>query len=235
MQLLTTLCLVNLFTRPLYETPGGKVIVSFDILVDAGEFAGGSVYLANGGFSSITQRGPELRWSASGELTSVGADGDETALLLSYPRNVWQSVRLEVDLVTDTYNVYWAESGTSLQQIGTHLAFRSGSLSGLDRFTIARFSVDPVVRASVDNVSVEESLPEPLAILTDDGDFGFRSNQFGFNFAGPAGQTVAVEGSTNLLDWVALSTNTFGSVPLYFSDPDSGTLGRRFYRLRGVQ
>lgn len=70
----------------------------------------------------------------------------------------------------------------------------------------------------------------PPAILVNDSNFGFTSNQFGFNFTGTPGQSVIVEGSTNLLDWTPLQTNTLAPTPLYFIDPQ--TIPWRFYRLR---
>jgi len=71
--------------------------------------------------------------------------------------------------------------------------------------------------------------PAP-AIVVNDGDFGFRTNRFGFNVAGVAGQVVVIGGSSDLSTWQPLRTNTLGSGPLYFTDPDSGTSSRRFYR-----
>jgi hypothetical protein len=47
-----------------------------------------------------------------------------------------------------------------------------------------------------------------------------------------AGQIVIVEGSTNLSTWLPLQTNTLGSGPFYFSDPNTGAFRWRFYRLR---
>ena len=74
-------------------------------------------------------------------------------------------------------------------------------------------------------------LPPP-ALLAADGAIGFRTNGFGFNLAGVAGQNVVVECSTNLVNWTALATNTLGAGPLYFSDPASGNFPQRFYRAR---
>jgi hypothetical protein len=74
------------------------------------------------------------------------------------------------------------------------------------------------------------SSPARPQILVNDGSFGFRTNRFGFNVTGTAGQAVVVEGSTNLLDWLSLQTNTIGSGPFYFSDPNTGAFSRRFYR-----
>jgi hypothetical protein len=70
----------------------------------------------------------------------------------------------------------------------------------------------------------------PGAILS--GNLGFRSNHFGFNLSGISGQSVIIEASTDLLDWLSLSTNALGSGAVYFSDPGSTNFTRRFYRAR---
>lgn len=72
----------------------------------------------------------------------------------------------------------------------------------------------------------------PPQILSTDGSFGFRTNQFGFNLAGLIGQTVVVEASTNLTSWTPLTTNTLSTPTLYFSDPSASSLPLRFYRAR---
>jgi hypothetical protein len=72
----------------------------------------------------------------------------------------------------------------------------------------------------------------PPVILVNDGSFGVRTNRFGFNLSGTAGQVVIVESSTNLANWLPLQTNTLGSGPFYFSDPATGAFPWRFYRAR---
>jgi len=48
-------------------------------------------------------------------------------------------------------------------------------------------------------------------------------------------RVVAVERSTNLVNWLPLRTNTLGVGVWYFSDPASRTNARGFYRARVVQ
>ena len=72
----------------------------------------------------------------------------------------------------------------------------------------------------------------PPAIIVGDTQFGFRTNRFGFNLTGTVGRTLMVDASSNLVDWVAVATNSFGASPLYFNDPNSGNFPRRFYRAR---
>ena len=72
----------------------------------------------------------------------------------------------------------------------------------------------------------------PPQIITGDTSFGFRSNQFGFNVSGGVGQTIVVDGSTDLVGWFPLFTNTVSVSPFYFSDPTATNFPRRFYRGR---
>ena len=73
----------------------------------------------------------------------------------------------------------------------------------------------------------------PPQINTNDLSLGFLKNgQFGFNLGGAFGQKIVVDGSTNLVDWTALFTNTSGGGPFYFGDPGSTNLPWRFYRAR---
>lgn len=55
---------------------------------------------------------------------------------------------------------------------------------------------------------------------------------FGFQLTGVNGQTIVVEGTTNLLDWTPLLTNSADGNPFYFTDPESAKHPARFYRAR---
>jgi hypothetical protein len=62
---------------------------------------------------------------------------------------------------------------------------------------------------------------------------GFGSSQFGCTIRARPGQAVVIEASTNLLHWTAIQTNlTTGSGLIFFTDPESGSFPRRFYRAR---
>jgi len=74
------------------------------------------------------------------------------------------------------------------------------------------------------------SLPPPT-LLPNTAGFPY-AGQFGFELSGVSDQTVVIEASTNLSDWLALSTNTFGPTPLLFSDPGWTNFPSRFYRAR---
>ena len=71
-------------------------------------------------------------------------------------------------------------------------------------------------------------------ILTQDGSFGVRSNEFGFNLSWDSGQTVVVEASSDLAGaaWLPISTNVLFSDSLYVRDPFWTNISQRFYRNR---
>ncbi len=59
----------------------------------------------------------------------------------------------------------------------------------------------------------------------------WSNGQFAMNLVGEFGRTAVVQVSSNLRDWAPVLTNRFAESPLTFSDPASGTMPRRFYRL----
>ncbi len=72
----------------------------------------------------------------------------------------------------------------------------------------------------------------PPQIVTDDNNFGARPDGFGFGVAGLQGQTVLIEASTNLIQWMALATNSIVSDVFYFKDSHDTNTSIRFYRAR---
>jgi hypothetical protein len=72
---------------------------------------------------------------------------------------------------------------------------------------------------------------------TSDATFGVRTNKFGFNITGSSNLVLVVEGSTNLVNWSPVSTNTLNTFVgtngvSYFSDSQWTNYPGRFYRLR---
>jgi hypothetical protein len=60
---------------------------------------------------------------------------------------------------------------------------------------------------------------------------GFPESQFQCTVSRLPGQTVIIQASTNLTQWLAIQTNTLGANPAFlFSDPASPAYARRFYR-----
>jgi hypothetical protein len=57
-----------------------------------------------------------------------------------------------------------------------------------------------------------------------------ESGELHFSVVGFAGQTIALQSSTNLLQWNSISTNTLGTVPLEFSDTSVSGSSQKYYR-----
>jgi uncharacterized delta-60 repeat protein len=69
-------------------------------------------------------------------------------------------------------------------------------------------------------------------IVTQNASLECSTNGFSFDFAGSAGSTVWVEGSTDLENWCPLQMYLLGSGPLRFTDPDTTNCPARFYRIQ---
>jgi len=71
-------------------------------------------------------------------------------------------------------------------------------------------------------------------VLSNDGNFGVRTNCFGFTFTNGGSPTIVVEACTNLLNpaWSPLATNTLTGGSAYFGDPGWTNCPARFYRFR---
>ncbi len=57
------------------------------------------------------------------------------------------------------------------------------------------------------------------------------NGQFGFTTCGQMGQTLVIQGSTNLVDWVSLQTNVVGSGCIDFIDTQAPLIPNRYYRV----
>lgn len=69
-------------------------------------------------------------------------------------------------------------------------------------------------------------------ILLDDGGIGVVNHRIGFNISGAVGQTIIVERSFSLLDWIPVWTNTLTETSIPFAEESPSSHGTGFYRLR---
>lgn len=167
---------------------------------------------------------------------SGSADGTGTAARFYYPSSVAVDSAANV-YVADTYN-YTIRKVTPAGRVTTlaGMAGRSGTNNGMGNVTrfflpsgVAVDGSGNVYVADTYNYTIRKGYPA-LTILTSEPGFGFSGSHFGFDVTGPAGQSVVVEISTNLVAWLPVWTNTFGPGPLSFSDARSNIDSQRFYR-----
>jgi hypothetical protein len=125
----------------------------------------------------------------------------------------------------------WSALGSGVS--GGDANVYSLAVSGNDLYAGGGFTVagGKVSAFAARAILADESSPLIIAI---DGSLGFTNGLFGFNVAGSAGQTLVIEGSTNLANWTPLETNTLGASLWHFSDPWSGNFQQRLYRARLV-
>jgi uncharacterized delta-60 repeat protein len=77
--------------------------------------------------------------------------------------------------------------------------------------------------------SIAQITKTPLRIRSEEG-FESGSNQFGFAVSGTAQETIIVEGSSNLLNWIPIITNKLENGRYNFAEP--ALESRKFYRVR---
>jgi sugar lactone lactonase YvrE len=91
-------------------------------------------------------------------------------------------------------------------------------------------AVDSAGNVYVEDINtIRKGSPVPMGFLLFGPRMGFNGGPFGLFLTGPAGQSVVVEVSTDLVNWLPLWTNTFAGA-LNFVDSQSGAYSNRFYR-----
>jgi hypothetical protein len=212
----------------------------------------GNVYVADSADSTIRKVTPAGVVTTLAGGTFGSADGTGSAVQFNYPSAVAVDSAGNV-YVADTDNdtirkVTPAAVVTTLAGLagygnwgsadGTGSAARFGAITappgaGSDHvfFGPGGVAVDDAGNlyvADTGNNTIRKGYPA-LTILNSGPGFGFSAGHFGFNLTGPAGQPLIVEASTDLVNWLPIWTNTS---TLSFSDPQSGSFSRRFYRAR---
>jgi sugar lactone lactonase YvrE len=189
----------------------------------------GNLYIADSENSRIR------KVSTNGIITTVagtnssgfsGDGGPAANASLDYPGGV---------AVDSSGNLYIADTDNQrireVQLAGfPTLVLTNVSTNNAGNYTVLVTGPFGSVTSAVATVNVALSAPQ---ILTGNASFGFLANQFGFNLSGPSGLAIVVDGSTDLVTWTPLLTNTSGSgSPLYFYDPYWTNFPWRFYRAR---
>ena len=131
------------------------------------------------------------------------------------------------------FGYLWYVASTNLLQCDTNCTLTLPCVFTNDAgsYTVVVTNAYGSVTSAVATLTVTIPSTPPL-IVAGDAWFGFAANQFGFNFSGAFGQTVVVDGSTDLVNWTPIRTNTVGGGAVYFCDPGWTNFGWRFYRVR---
>ena len=218
-----------------------------DVAVDST----GNLYVADLGNNTIRKVTPgETSWVVTTLAGKAGisgsADGTGSAALFHGPNSV------SVDTLGNLY-VAETDSGTirKVTPVGTNwvvttLAGKAGvagSSDGTGSAALFNFNINInnsggggyVVVDTAGNLYVPDfgnytiRKGYPALVMTSSG-FGSNGGPFGFTLTGPSGQSVVVESSSDLVNWLPVWTNTLTfPAALTFHDPQNG-VDNRFYR-----
>jgi hypothetical protein len=201
-----------------YETSVSALAVSGSTL-----YAGGSFTTAGGIAATNIAQWNGSSWSALGS----GMDSSVLALVVSggtlfaggYFTTAGGSAANDI---AQWNGSSWSPLGSGMNSSVLALAVSGSTLYAGGYFTTAGTNVSAYAAMA--------NLPVSIAIVTTNAAFGFTGGVFGFDVTGPSGASVVIQASTDLHTWIPLQTNLLGSGLLYFSDPQSTTNARRFYR-----
>ena len=155
------------FDEPILEHEVDLIRASFDVYFpDLGDGRIGAPYIYLGGtgeFFSLQpeDRGPVVFWDALGRfqsLTTANVGGRRT-VVPETPLDEWQHVRLDIDPLHDTYDIFWSTGEDEPALVKSYEPFQlDTNLELFDRIEIATFPTDgnePNGVGYVDNIRVE--------------------------------------------------------------------------------
>ncbi|HEY5915345.1 MAG TPA: delta-60 repeat domain-containing protein [Verrucomicrobiae bacterium] len=185
----------------------GRLLVSGYFTHLGGQARAGMARLLNTGSATeaLAYQGTTVTWLRGGTAPDVWA----TTFELSTNNSTWTLLGEGAPIAGG-----WQLTGVSVP-LGGRIRARGYVASGFGNASLG---------------IVESTLTVSLRVLSANP----TPQPFGFSVLGPATQSVVIEGSINLRDWIPLRTNLVpASGLLPFTDLDSPTLPQRFYRGRG--
>jgi hypothetical protein len=217
-----------------HPAPGGFLPWSISYTTGAADFPAGTLEIRLG------QNGNGQADYDNITLTSMSAIADDPSppVITTQPTNqtvlAGSSPSFSVAATgSGPLGYQWCFAGTNVVQSGTNSTLTvSGVLAAnAGSYTVVVTNAYGSATSAVAALTVTIPLTAPQIVAVNAG-FRILTNQFGFSLEGAFGQTIVVDGSTNLVDWTPLFTNTAGSNSFYFWDPASVVIPRRFYRAR---
>jgi hypothetical protein len=197
-------------------------------------YAGGTFTTAGGSNVNYIAQWDGTNWSSPGSGVSSGRFNDTsvTALAVSGSDLYVGGTFITAGDIAATNIAKWDGSSWSALGSGTGGPVVALAVSGSTLYAGGDFITAGGKLSAYAAYADMASLGGTPGIITNNPAFGFTNGVFGFNVAGPAGSSVAIDYSADLKTWIPLQTNLLGDGPLYFSDPGSTASQHRFYRAR---
>ena len=125
------------------------------------------------------------------------------------------------------YKIYYGTTSHGYTNVVTAGNVTTISISGFQPGTTGYFAATAYDASGVESdFSNEASYQFPSTITTSAPVVSF-GNQFSFTVSGVPGTQCVIQASTNLVNWVAVQTNT---VPFTLVDTNASSFGQRFFR-----
>lgn len=155
--------LANVLSSPITPTSGETIRCTWEVFVRQGQSGNQplGVYIGadmgGGGHSTEFDRATQMAWWGDGRLTVRTPTGPLT-VVGAYPRDAWQSVRVDIHLGTQTWDFSWAPSGQPLQLLASNLTFCSTAFpfTAIDRWSVAHWDENGTFISDcyIDNVTM---------------------------------------------------------------------------------
>ena len=227
------------FDEPIFEEEVDLIRASFDVYIpDLGDGRRGAPYIYLGGSYELyslqpEERGPMIEWDRRGRLQSLTTEnvGGRRTVVGETPLDEWQHVRLDIDLLRDTYDIFWSAGDDELALVKAYEPFQlDTNLELFDRIEIATFPTDgndPNGVGYVDNIRVE-SLTRLPGDANLDGEVSFSdflalSENYGERGGWSQGD-FDINRRVEFADFLILSEN-FGTVTQATSVPEPTGFG----------
>jgi hypothetical protein len=193
----------------------------------------GSTLYAGGGFTAAGGIGTRYiaEWNGSNWSALGSGMNNEVVALAVTDGNLYAGGWFTMaggDAVN--YIAQWNGSNWSALGSGMNGSVRTLAVSGNTLYAGGEFTTAGTNVSAYAAMAYLAGPPGSLAIITTNTSFGFTDGVFGFDVSGPSGANVVIQGSADLQAWISLQTNLLGSGMYHFSDSQSTTNVRRFYR-----
>ena len=205
-----------------------------------------SVNLSTSGNVATTVIQPDGKILIGGTFTSVGGISfSNMARINNYPATQSSSFDgatinwMRTGSAPEVWNAYFAVStnGTDWQNLGGGQRITAGwRLLNQSLYLNSSIKIRGYVSGHksnwyIENVFQVDSLTPPM-IRSGGSTSGFQTSPFGFYVHGLVGQTVVIQASTDLVNWMPIQTNYISSLSDFiFQDSHSSIYPKRFYRL----
>lgn len=179
---------------------------------------------------SLTNIAVAVANPALSTINGVLFDKSQTFLIL-FPGGLGGSYTIPNSVTVIGNNAfYYCTNLTSIVFPGNAPSLGSSALSGVSGIVYYYYGTSGWGTTYGGLPTVMLGAPAPQ--IGGSGSVGVQSNKFNFTITGVANQTIVVEASTNLVNWLPIWTNRLSGTSTNFTDSQTTNYTRRFYQVQ---